>query len=120
MNDIFFKDRVEAGQKLAEKLVEYKSEDLVILSLPRGGVVLGKVIAKILDCPLDLVIARKIGHPLSPEYAIGAITATGEEIFNEVEVSLIDRNWLESEKKAQREDVKYPVFKQVVFVLGNC
>lgn len=106
MDNIFFKNRIEAGQRLAEKLMKYKDENPVVLALPRGGVVLGKEIAKALDCPLDLVITRKIGHPMSPEYAIGAITVGGETILNEEETSRVDQEWLRNEKETQQEEAK--------------
>ena len=106
MKNIYFKDREEAGQKLAEKLLKYKDENPVVLALPRGGVVLGDIIAQKLDCPLDLLITRKIGHPMSPEYAIGAIAVSGEAILNEEEVRLVNKDWLEKEKRAQIEEAK--------------
>jgi predicted phosphoribosyltransferase len=106
MNDVFFKNREEAGQRLAEKLFKYKDENPVVLALPRGGVVLGGIIAEKLKCSLDLLITRKIGHPMSPEYAIGAITVSGEAIFNEEEVRLVNKDWLEKEKRAQIKEAK--------------
>ncbi len=81
---MIFKDRIEAGQKLAKALEKYKGQkDTIILGLPRGGVVTGFEIAKTLELPLDLVVPRKIGAPGNPEFAIGAITEEGEGIFNE-------------------------------------
>jgi len=72
------KNRKEAGIKLAEKLNEIvKDEKIKILSIPRGGVVVGKEIAKKLKSPLDVIISKKITPPSFPEYAIGAITHDG-------------------------------------------
>ena len=68
-----FENRKDAGIKLTEKLEKFKSESVVVLALPRGGVILGYEIPKYLGAPLDLVITRKIGHPTSPEYAICAV-----------------------------------------------
>ncbi len=103
-----FKDRREAGKKLAEALVEYRnSKDAILLALPRGGVVVADEIAESLNLPFDIVVPRKIGAPANPEYAIGAITETGEGIFNEKEIEDIDKEWLKKEiekevKEAQR------------------
>ena len=77
-----FLDRKEAGKKLAEALMAYKGEAVVVYALPRGGVVLGVEVAQALQAPLDLIVVRKIGHPLQPEYAIGAIAEDGYMITN--------------------------------------
>ena len=68
-----FNDRHDAGRQLAKVLLCYADEDPVILSLPRGGVPIGFEIAKALKAPLDLVLVRKLGAPLQPELAIGAV-----------------------------------------------
>ncbi len=57
-----------------------KKEDVVVLAIPRGGVLIGKEIADALGAPLDLIITRKIGAPGNPELAIGAVTQDGEVI----------------------------------------
>lgn len=76
-----FKNRVEAGQKLAESLKEYKNKkDTIILAIPRGGVVVGFEMAKILNLPLDIVVTKKIGAPQNSEFAVGAIGMDGEVI----------------------------------------
>ncbi|NQV13731.1 MAG: phosphoribosyltransferase [Parcubacteria group bacterium] len=81
---MIFRDRAEAGQKLAEALQKYEGQkDAIVLFLPRGGVVLAVEVVRALDLPMDLVVPRKIGAPLNPEYAVGAITEDGEGIFNE-------------------------------------
>ncbi len=66
------KDRVEAGQLLAEKI--HSKNDVVVLAIPRGGVIVGHEIAKKLGCKLDIAISKKITPPDNPEFAIGAIT----------------------------------------------
>lgn len=100
-----FRDRSHAGRELAAKLQKYKdAEDAVVLALPRGGVVVGAEIARELKLPLDLVVPRKIGAPDNPEYAIGAITETGEGIMNEDETSRVDPAWLKKEMKTQQKE----------------
>lgn len=69
-----FKDRNEAGNLLASKLEKYSKTDGLILAIPRGGVPLGYIIAKKLNLPLEMVLSKKIGHPLHKEFAIGAVT----------------------------------------------
>ena len=68
-----FHDRTEAGRKLAAALMQYKDEDPVVLALPRGGVPVAAEIAAALDAPLDLLLVRKIGVPMQPELAMGAV-----------------------------------------------
>ena len=70
---IIFKDRSEAGKKLAEVLTEFKNSSAIVLALPRGGVMTGKEIAEALSLPLDIIVTRKIGAPGNDEYAIGAM-----------------------------------------------
>jgi len=68
-----FKDRKEAGQLLAKKLMQYKdSKDALILGIPRGGVVVAYQVARQIHLPLDVVVIKKIGTPLSQELAAGA------------------------------------------------
>jgi putative phosphoribosyl transferase len=74
-----FRDRYEAGQRLAEALHPFKNEDAVIFALPRGGVPVAAQIAAALGAPLDLVLVRKIGLPIQPELAMGAV-AEGDDM----------------------------------------
>lgn len=70
-----FKDRIDVGERLSSALQEYKDrKDVVVAALPRGGVVPAKVIADSLNLPLELIMVKKIGHPLNPEVAIGAVS----------------------------------------------
>jgi predicted phosphoribosyltransferase len=72
-----FRNRQDAGQKLAARLVAYKDEHPVILALPRGGVPVAAEAAAVLDAPLDLILVRKIGVPWQPELAMGAVVDGG-------------------------------------------
>ena len=74
MYNEIFKDRVDAGLQLSDKLKKYQNSDTIILAVPRGGVPVGYVIAKKLNLPLDIVLSKKIPHPLNKEYAIGAVS----------------------------------------------
>lgn len=89
-----FKDRVDAGQQLAAKLLYYSKKNPIIFALPRGGVVLGHIIAKQLKCPLDVFVVKKISHPNQIEYAIGAVAENGQTLLNFSETSLLPAEWL--------------------------
>jgi putative phosphoribosyl transferase len=75
---MLFQDRTDAGRQLARALLKYKAKHPVILALPRGGVPVAAEVAAALDAPLDLVLVRKIGVPIQPELAMGAVTDGGE------------------------------------------
>jgi predicted phosphoribosyltransferase len=68
-----FKDRRDAGRQLAKALVHYKDQQPAILALPRGGVLVAAEVAAALHAPLDLILVRKIGVPIQPELAMGAV-----------------------------------------------
>jgi putative phosphoribosyl transferase len=69
-----FRDRADAGRKLAALLQHLKGKDPVVLALPRGGVAIGREVARALGAPLDIVLVRKIGVPWQPELALGAVS----------------------------------------------
>ncbi|MGY1839449.1 MULTISPECIES: phosphoribosyltransferase [unclassified Modestobacter] len=75
-----FADRAEAGRALAARLAEHADPELVVLGLPRGGVVVAAEVARALGGALDIVVVRKIGVPWHPEFAMGAIAAVDSEI----------------------------------------
>jgi putative phosphoribosyl transferase len=88
---MIFKDRQEAGRKLSEQLSEYAGRDDVLLfALPRGGVVTGAEIAKALGLSLGVIVTRKIGAPYDEEFAIGALSETGESVWNDREKAAND------------------------------
>ena len=110
-----FRDRTDAGMRLAAALTHLRGEDVVVLALPRGGVPVAAEVAKALGAPLDLLLVRKIGYPLQPELAMGAVvggtppiivrnedviaaTRVGEDAFDEV----CRRELLEIERRGRR------------------
>ncbi len=68
-----FRDRVDAGRKLASELLPLQGENTVVLGLPRGGVPVAFEVAKALGARLDVIVVRKLGLPWQPELAMGAI-----------------------------------------------
>jgi putative phosphoribosyl transferase len=77
-----FEDRLDAGAQLAERLEPYRGQDVLVLGILRGGVPVAAAIADRLAAELDVVVARKLGAPLQPELAIGAVTANGGRFLN--------------------------------------
>jgi putative phosphoribosyl transferase len=103
-----FKDRRDAGIQLAERLTHYKDKDnLLVLALPRGGVVPGFEVAKALNAPLDVLIVRKIGFPGQPEFAIGAVAETGAVSMNRsiVERYNVSGDYIEEETARKKEEI---------------
>lgn len=84
-----FLDRKEAGEKLAQALIKCKTENTVVVGIPRGGIVVAAEVARILEVPLDIIIPRKIGSPYNDEIAIGAVCQDGTIIRDEALVHLL-------------------------------
>ncbi len=78
-----FTDRKDAGEQLADALTERAIDADIVLAIPRGGLPLGRAVADALEAPLDVVIAKKVGAPGNPEYAIGAVASDGSVWHNE-------------------------------------
>jgi putative phosphoribosyl transferase len=125
-----FKNREEAGKKLAERLKHYRGRsDTIVIGLARGGVVVAAEIAKALELPLNVVVPRKVGAPGNPELALGAVTELGgyfnESLIHKLHVS---KHYLEQEvarerAKAQERQALYakyapkPVFTNQTVIL---
>ncbi len=103
-NYMHFKDRQHAGEQLAHVLKKYKDKNSAVYALPRGGVVVGAMVAKTLQAPLNLLIVRKIGHPYNPEYAIAAVFEHGDIVSNEEELSHVDPVWFKKAVAVERAE----------------
>jgi len=68
-----FRDRTDAGRQLAQQLLKYRGQPVAVFALPRGGAEVAAEVASALNAPLDLLLVRKIGAPMQPELAIGAV-----------------------------------------------
>jgi predicted phosphoribosyltransferase len=77
-----FIDRKEAGTLLANQLEAFIGQDTLVLGISSGGIIVGREIALRLGASLDIVLARKIGSPVNPEVAVGAVTESGEIFIN--------------------------------------
>ena len=84
---MYFRDRTEAGLLLAEKLKKYKGQPGVVLAVPRGGVPVAYEVARKLGLPLELILTKKIGHPMNKEYAIGAASLADHFVIPHEQVS---------------------------------
>ncbi|HYA80314.1 MAG TPA: phosphoribosyltransferase family protein [Methylocystis sp.] len=100
-----FRDRAEAGRKLATRLLKYKGDKVVVFALPRGGAPVAAPIATALDAPLDLVLVRKIGVAFQPELAMGAVADGGAPLTvrNEDVIAMAGVSEEEFEAVRQRE-----------------
>ncbi len=115
---VLFQDRKQAGHELAKKLAEILKKnqmsltnahnELVVLAIPRGGIVLGDIIANHFKCNLDLIISRKIRSEFNEEFAVGAMMPDGSYFLNEGNTRLfnISNAYLEKEIEFQKKEIK--------------
>jgi len=104
---MYFYDRQEAGKKLGKLLAKkYNQKNVVVYALPRGGVVIGVEVVKVLHAPLDLLITRKIGHPHSPEYALAVLSEDGHVVGNKEEIDQVDQKWFKKEIEKEKQEIE--------------
>jgi predicted phosphoribosyltransferase len=85
-----FRDRIDAGRQLAERLSSYAGRpDVIVLGLPRGGIPVAYEVARALGAPLDVFVVRKLGWPMQPELAMGAIASGGVLVLNEDVIEMV-------------------------------
>ena len=105
---MLFRNREEAGRRLAKALEGFKGRDTVVLGIPRGGVVVANEVAKALGARLDVVVTRKIEAPGEPEYALGAVTQEGEVIMDRQAAESLGASpaYLDDQVRKKREEVR--------------
>jgi putative phosphoribosyl transferase len=103
-----FHDRADAGRHLAERLRGYREHNTLVLGIPRGGVPVAAAVAAALDADLDIVVARKLGSPISAELAIGAVTANGGRFLNEdlIRELKVSPAYVEAESEEQTAEAR--------------
>jgi predicted phosphoribosyltransferase len=104
---MIFKDREDAGKRLAAKLADFdNAKDTIVAGLARGGVVVAAEVARTLDLPLEVIIAKKIGAPDNPELAIGAIAENARLLEEEiVEQYGIPKDYIDTETIKVEEEI---------------
>ncbi len=109
-----FRDRAEAGRRLAERLLHLKGTDPVVLALPRGGVPVAAEVARALGVSLDVLVVRKLGVPGHRELAMGAIAPGGVRVLNsdvvqalDIDDSVIDEVTAEEAAELERRQERY-------------
>ena len=107
-----FKNRIEAGEQIANILLEFKNnKNAVVVTIPRGGLPIGNIIARKLNIPLEIVLSKKIGHPLHKEFAIGSVTLN--DIILSDAAAEVSNNYIKEETHRirtvlkQRQDMYY-------------
>ena len=112
MQSVIFRDRIDAAKKLVVRLYWLKDEiqenksPAVIVAIPRGGVIIGDVIASELGVKLDLVVSRKIGAPSNSELAIGAVMPNGSYFLNEVaDMINVSQDYIESQINKEVKEI---------------
>ena len=114
---IKFYDRRDAGKYLADKLKLYiknnfnsegKKESFIVMAIPRGGIIIGDVIASELNIDMDIIISKKIGAENNPELAIGAIMADGSYILNEDIVNRINisNEYIKTQVEIKKKEIE--------------
>ena len=125
---MMFKDRTDAGIKLAHALEKYKGQNVLVLAIPRGGVEVGYQVAKYLHAEFSILVSRKLPYPENPEAGIGALTEDGSMfIFEEGRALLTEEitNKIISEQKQEmkrrigtlREGKSLPEIKDRIIIL---
>ena len=118
---MIFLNRFEAGKKLADKLLDNLdlsfNSSLIVLAIPRGGLIIGSQLSLKLKCPLDVIVTKKIGAPGNPELAIGALGLIGEPVINESLAIKVNAD--EKYLKSQISNLKSEVVKKAKNYRGN-
>jgi putative phosphoribosyl transferase len=103
---MMFIDRKDAALQLARALEKYKDTDAVVLGIPRGGAETGFYVARHLNTAFSLLIARKLGHPNNPEYAVGAIAEDGSIYLNRFAVIELSQHTIDEAVAQQKEEIR--------------
>ena len=119
MNYTIFKDRTDAAEELAEEIKSYfrsidihqdieESKSIIVLAIPRGGIITGDVVASRLRCDMDIIVSRKIGAEYNPELAIGALLPDGTYFINERIANMLNtsQKYIDKQVKIQKKEIE--------------
>jgi len=101
-----FEDRKDAGEKLAKALAKYKDEDVLILSIPRGGVEVGYQVAKYLNAEFSLIVTRKLPFPDNPESGFGAVAEDGSTFIYESYSCYLSEETINKIIREQKQEIE--------------
>jgi putative phosphoribosyl transferase len=101
-----FKDRRDAGIKLAHALAKYKDESVLVLAIPRGGVEVAYQVAEFLGADLSLLISRKLPYPDNPEAGFGAVAEDGSTFIFDEAARRLPRRTVEKIAGAQIVEIR--------------
>ena len=105
-----FRDRKDAGQKLATVLEKYRDNpDVIVLAIPRGGVEVGIEIAKYLHSDFDLIMCRKLQYPWTTESGYGALCEDGTVYINEAALDGVTRSQIYQEIERQQREILHRI-----------
>lgn len=121
-----FKDRAHAGTELAKKIDEelrknktlsFGPDDLIVVAIPRGGIILAEKIAEKLKCKLDVIVSRKIRSEFNAEFALGAVMPDGEYFISNGFIDLFNvrKDYLKQEVDFQRKEIN----RRLMLFRGN-
>lgn len=113
-----FNDRIEAGKLLACHLEKYRDHEIVVLGIPRGGVIVADRVARSLEADLDIVLSHKLGAPANPELAIGAVCEDGTVFVDKKLAHHVgaDEDYIAQEKARQHQEIvrKVRLYRQIL------
>lgn len=123
---MIFADRIDGGRSLAERLIHLRDRDVVVVGLPRGGVLVAAEVAKALNAPLDVILVRKLGVPSRPELGMGAIGEDGVRVLNAEVIQLtgvtseeIDRFAVRERHELERRVERFRLGRELVSLKGR-
>jgi len=108
-----FRDRREAGRLLASELKNEKGEETIVLGIPRGGIPVAAEIARALGCTPEVLLCKKIGHPVQKEYAIGAVNLSDAYLIphKDVEAEYVDQEIVHIRQRLEEMKIKFNISK---------
>lgn len=106
-----FEDRKDAGERLGRALEKYRNMNVLVLGIPRGGVETAYYVAKHLNAELSVVITRKLGYPISPETAFGAVAEDGSVYISDSAALNLSKEEMSEVLRQQKEEIKRRIKK---------